>query len=357
MTEAEQQVLSMLKEYSRLVEKAIERYVPRKFTQEEAVRLFGVPRFSYEPESLTKAVSEPFWDLMDRGGKRWRPALLLLTYEALGGKTEDIVDIAIIPEIVHNGTLIVDDVEDSGDFRRGKECIHKIYGIDIAVNVGNTMYYLPLIGLLKDKKISPEKMLAIVQCYVEEMLRLSLGQAMDIAWHKGLVNDVDEEHYMQMCAFKTGSLSRMAVGIAGIMADANYELLKGLKDFAESLSIAFQIQDDVLNIVGDVKKYGKEIGGDIKEGKRTLMVIYAMKHLPKEEANRLKKILSLHTSEPSLIEEAITLIKKSGAVEYASEVARKLVRESWEALDRLLPETPAKKKLKSLADFLITREF
>ncbi|MEM3533470.1 MAG: polyprenyl synthetase family protein, partial [Nitrososphaerota archaeon] len=128
MTEIEQQVLNMLREYSQLVERAIERYMPRKFTQEAATRLFGKPRFSYEPESLTKAISEPFWDLIDRGGKRWRPALLLLTYEALGGNAEDIVDIAIIPEIVHNGTLIIDDVEDNGDFRRGKECIHKIYG-------------------------------------------------------------------------------------------------------------------------------------------------------------------------------------------------------------------------------------
>jgi len=357
MTEIEQQVLNMLKDYSKLVEKAIERYMPRKFTQEEAVRLFGVPRFSYESESLTKAISEPFWDLIDRGGKRWRPALLLLTYEALGGKVEDIVDIAIIPEIIHNGTLIIDDVEDNGDFRRGKECIHKIYGVDIAVNVGNMMYYLPLLSLLNDKRIPPDKTLAIMRCYVEEMLRLSLGQAMDIAWHKGLVEEITEEHYMQMCAFKTGSLSRMAVGIAGIMAGADHRVLEGLKNFAESLSIAFQIQDDILNIVGDMAKYGKEIGGDIKEGKRTLMVIYALKHLPKDEANRLKEILSLHTSDPSLIGEAIALIKKSGAIEYASKVAKELVNESWKVLDELLPETPAKRKLKALTDFLIMREF
>ncbi len=357
MMEIERQVLNILKEYSQLVEKVMEHYVPRKFTQEEAIRLFGKSRFSYEPKSLTKAISEPFWDLIDRGGKRWRPALLLITYEALGGRAEDILDITIIPEIIHNGTLIVDDVEDNGDFRRGKECIHKIYGVDVAVNVGNTMYYLPLLALLNNKKIDSDKMLAIMRCYVEEMLRLSLGQAMDIAWHKGLVEEITEEHYMQMCSFKTGSLSRMAVGIAGIMAGADHKLLESLKEFAESLSIAFQIQDDILNIVGDMTKYGKEIGGDIKEGKRTLMVIYALKHLSKEEANRLKKILSLHTNEPSLIEEAITLIKKSGAVEYASKVARELVSESWKALDKLLPDTPAKKKLKALADFLITREF
>lgn len=357
MTETAQQILDILKEYSRLIEKAIERHVPRKFTQEEAIRLFGKPRFSYEPESLTKAISEPFWDLMDRGGKRWRPALLLMTYEALGGNIEDVVDIAIIPEILHNGTLIVDDVEDNGDFRRGKECIHKIYGVDIAVNVGNAMYYFPLLSLLNDKRVPPDKTLAIVRCYIEEMLRLSLGQAMDIAWHKGLVEEITEEHYMQMCAFKTGSLSRMAVEIAGIMAGVNQELLESLKEFAESLSIAFQIQDDILNIVGDMAKYGKEIGGDIKEGKRTLMVIHALKHLPKEEANRLKEILSLHTNDPKLIEEAITLIKKSGAVEYASKVAKELVSKSWATLDKLLPDTPAKKKLKALADFLITREF
>lgn len=353
----EEKVLKILKEYSSMVEKAIERCIPRRFTEEDAVRLFGRPKYGYEVESLTKAISEPFWDLMDRGGKRWRPALLMMTYEALGGRAEDIVDIAIIPEVVHNGTLVVDDVEDSGDFRRGKECIHRIYGVDVAVNMGNTMYYLPMLPLFERRDIPSEKMVEIVKCYVEEMLRLSLGQAMDIAWHKGLVEGVDEDQYMQMCSFKTGSLTRLSVEIAGILAGARPEVMEALKDFADALSIAFQIQDDILNLVGDVSKYGKEIGGDIKEGKRTLMVIYALRHLPKEEAMRLKEILSMHTSDQGLMDEAIRLIKKSGAIEYAKSVAAELVNRAWKRLDSALHESEAKEKLRALAEFLISREF
>lgn len=353
----DQEISKILKDYSILVDRAIERYIPRKFSVDDLVRLLGKPRYRYEVDSLTKAISEPFWDLMDRGGKRWRPALMMIVYETLGGKAEDIVDISIIPEVIHNGTLVVDDVEDNGDFRRGKECIHRIYGVDIAINMGNTMYYLPLLVLFNRDDISQEKLVKIVRCYIEEMLKLSLGQAMDIAWHRGLVENIDEEQYMQMCSFKTGSLTRLSVKIAGILADADAKIMDALEEFADALSIAFQIQDDILNLTGDISKYGKEIGGDIKEGKRTLMVIYAMKKLPKKDAERLKEILSMHTSDQRLIDEAISLIKKSGAIEYAKTVSSELVKKAWEKLNKVIPQSPAKEKLRMLAEFLIYREF
>jgi geranylgeranyl diphosphate synthase type I len=103
----------------------------------------------------------------------------------LGKNPEDFVDFAIIPEVIHNGTLMVDDIEDSSEFRRGKPCTYKIYGLDIAINAGNAMYYLPLLPLIKNKeKISKEKLCKIYEIYVQEMINLSLGQAMDISWHR-----------------------------------------------------------------------------------------------------------------------------------------------------------------------------
>lgn len=354
--EPEINILDVLEGYGKRVTVEIERLIPRRIDEESLSKLIGKPLFKYESESINVSIIEPFWDLMNRGGKRWRPVLTIIVYEALGGKAEDILPLTVISEIIHNGTLVVDDVEDESDYRRGRPCIHKIYGVDVAINMGNTMYFLPLLALFKTN-ISNDKKLRILEEYVKTMIELSLGQAMDIAWHRGLVNDVTEEQYMQMTLFKTGALARFSVKIACIMADTSKKIEEKISRFSESLAVAFQIQDDVLNIVGEESKYGKEIGGDIKEGKRTLLVVHALRNLPPQKAERLKQILKMRTNDSQLIMEAIELLKESGAIEYAKKTCIELVSKAWDELDDVLPESPAKEKLKALANFLISREF
>ena len=145
--------------------------------------------YSYTFEPLNKAIADPIWDMLDRGGKRWRPAFFLLICEALGQKSDYCLDFSIIPEVIHNGTLVIDDIEDSSEIRRGKPCTHKIFQIDIAINAGNAMYYLPLLPLMAQReKLSPEMQRDIYEVYVQEMINLSMGQAMDIAWHRGIAN-------------------------------------------------------------------------------------------------------------------------------------------------------------------------
>jgi len=281
---------------------------------------------------------------------------MLMVYEALGGKAEEIAPLAVIPEVIHNGTLAVDDVEDESEFRRGKPCIHRIYGVDIAINMGNTMYYYPMlvldwINLPRDKK------LAIFEEYIRMMLKLSFGQAMDIAWHRGLVEEIDENQYLQMTLFKTGALAGFAAKVAAIMADVEEERAEKLRRFAELIAVAFQIQDDILNIVGEEEKYGKEIGGDITEGKRTLMVIHALRNLPEAEAKRLKEILNMKTADKELIAEAIDLLKKAGSVDYAKDISKKLAEQAVKVLREAVPESEERNKLEALANFLITREY
>src|SRR5690606_15600271 len=148
------------------------------------------------------------------------------------------------------GTLVIDDIEDSSEVRRGKPCTYKLYGLDIAVNAGNAMYYLPLLPLMeKNSKVPVEQQKDIYQIYVQEMINLSVGQAMDIAWHKGLANadEISEEDYMQMCAYKTGTLARMAAKLAAVIAGAEPQLVEKLGHFAESIGVAFQMQDDILD--------------------------------------------------------------------------------------------------------------
>jgi geranylgeranyl pyrophosphate synthase len=351
-----EEAVRVLAEYARLVNEALERYIPRRIDEAWLNRVLGAPEYAYEVESLNKGVFEPFWDLADRGGKRWRPALMLMIYEALGGDPREIAPLAVIPEAIHNGTLAVDDVEDGSEFRRGKPCIHRIYGEDIAINMGNTMYYLPLL-VLNEVAIPDEKKLKILEEYVRMMIRLSLGQAMDIAWHRGIVKEVNESQYLQMTLFKTGALAGFAAKMAAIMADAPEERARMIQRFAELIAVAFQIQDDILNLVGDEAKYGKEIGGDITEGKRTLMVIHALRNLPADEAERLRRILDMRTGDKRLIMEAIDLMKKAGSIDYARKVSEELAMEALEALRRGLPKSESRRKLEVLAEFLIRREF
>lgn len=351
-----EEAVRILAEYARLVNEALEKYIPRRIDEAWLNHVLGAPEYAYEVESLNKGVFEPFWDLADRGGKRWRPALMLMIYEALGGDPREIAPLAVIPEAIHNGTLAVDDVEDGSEFRRGKPCIHRIYGEDIAINMGNTMYYLPLL-VLSEVAIPDEKKLKILEEYVRMMIRLSLGQAMDIAWHRGIVKEVNESQYLQMTLFKTGALAGFAAKMAAIMADAPEERARMIQRFAELIAVAFQIQDDILNLVGDEAKYGKEIGGDITEGKRTLMVIHALRNLPADEAERLRRILDMRTGDKRLIMEAIDLMKKAGSIDYARKVSEELAMEALEALRRGLPKSESRRKLEVLAEFLIRREF
>ncbi|MCL6578443.1 MAG: polyprenyl synthetase family protein [Candidatus Bathyarchaeota archaeon] len=349
-----------LEEKATLIDKVIEKYIPRKFSKDSAVFRLNPPNYAYNLDALNKAVAEPIWEFLDRGGKRWRPALFLLICEALGKKSEDFVDFAIIPEVVHNGTLMVDDIEDASELRRGKPCTYKIYGLDIAINAGNSMYYLPLMPLIEKKaKMPPQKLCKVYEIYVQEMISLSLGQAMDIAWHRGLANadEIDEKGYLQMCAYKTGTLARMAAKIAAVLADANEELVEKLGFFAESIGIAFQIQDDILDLTsGEFAKKKGGRGQDITEGKRSLIVIHTLKVANNKDRNRLIEILNMHTSNQKLVEEAISIMEKYDSINYAKNLAKEMVKNSWKKVEKLLPASDAKEKLNAFAKFLIERK-
>lgn len=350
----------ILQEKALLIDKAVEKYIPRVFSKQAVLFKLIRPRYSYNLEALNKAVAEPIWEFLDRGGKRWRPTLFLLICEALGRNTQDYVDFAIIPEVIHNGTLLVDDIEDSSEYRRGKPCTYRIYGLDIAINAGNAMYYLPLLPLMeKRKKLPPEKTIKIFEIYTQEMINVSLGQAMDIAWHRGLAraDRIGEADYMQMCAYKTGTLARMAAKIASVLADADDRLVEKLGRFAESVGVAFQIQDDLLDLTSE--EFGEKKGGraqDITEGKRSLPVIHTLKVAEAEDKIRLIEILNMHTTRRNLKEEAVALMEKYGSIEYAKQAAKKMVRESWSEVDPLLPASAGKEKLKAFAVFLIERK-
>ena len=342
-----------------MIDKIIEKYIPRKVNQEWLEFVFGKSSYQYTPKAAQESLINPVWDFLDRGGKRWRPTLFLLIVEAVGGDAKKLRDFAIIPELIHNGSLIVDDIEDEGELRRGKLCLHKIFGIDIAVNVGNFMYFLPLIVFKKHKhKFKPEILLSAYEIYVQEMINIHLGQGTDIFWHKGNAENVNEKEYFQMCSFKTGCLSRMAAKLAVVLSEKNGEMAEKIGKVAEAIGIAFQIQDDILDIVLKEKereKFGKSFGNDIKEGKRSLVVIHALKNANNKDRQKLLGILNKHTEDLNEIKQAVEIINKYNSVEYAKNVAKKIIQDAWKQADKLLPESKAKERLSEFVNYLIER--
>lgn len=350
-------ISDFLEDKKTLIDSKIREHLPEKMDKDYLERILGKTRYDYDIESINKSLAEPVWDLLNRGGKRWRPALFLLITEALGGDVGKVSDFVILPEVVHNGTLMVDDVEDLSELRRGKPCTHKIYGTDVAINTGNFMYYIPLAILLNNRgRFGADTLIRVYEIYSREMIAVSIGQGLDIWWHKGKAGKITEKQYLQMCSFKTGTLARMAAKLAVALSGGTKEQEEKIGEFAESIGVGFQIQDDILSASGGRFQENKGYGDDITEGKRTLMVIYTLQKAGKQDAERLSHILDMHTKDSGLIREAIDILHKYGSVDYARKVAREMVSDAWKDIDPIIPESGAKKKLKAFADFLIERD-
>lgn len=341
------------------IDRIIEKYVPKKVSQEWLEFVFGSSYYQYTPKAAQEALLNPVWDFLERGGKRWRPALFLLIAEAVGGDVEKLKDFAIIPELIHNGSLIIDDIEDEGELRRGKPCLHKIFGIDVAVNAGNFMYFIPLMVFKNNNdKFESDILLSAYNVYAQEMMNIHLGQGTDIFWHRGMAEDINEKEYFQMCIFKTGCLSRMAAKLAIVLLGKDKELSEKMSRVAEAIGVAFQIQDDILDISltgQEREKFGKSFGNDIKEGKRSLMVIHTLKKADDKDRKRLLEILNKHTENIDEVKEAINIMEKYKSIEYAKTTAKNIITDAWQRADKALEESEAKTRLKDFVNYLVQR--
>jgi len=346
-----------LKENRKFIDSIIERKFPKEIDLSYLGWLAGEASNSYDSYVLQKVLFDPMWDLLLRGGKRWRPWLFLILAKNLGVDVEKYKELSVIIELLHNGSLVADDIEDSAEMRRGDKAIHIKYGLDVAVNLSSAMYFMPL-RILMEMDIDDKTYRRLVNAYLEDMIRIHLGQATDIGWHRGVKDpeEITADQYLQMCANKTGVLPRLAARYAAIIAGLDEESEKKLGKFAESIGVAFQIQDDIINVT-DAEKLGKDYGEDITEGKVTLIVIHTLSKASEDDKRRLKEILAMHTRDRALIEEAISILKKYGSVEYAKEFAREIVRKSWREIEDILPDNEYKEKLRELANFLVEREF
>lgn len=350
----------VLAEWQAEVDAAIEEILPRSIDPAYLAEVFGAPTYEYHPEAIQRALSDPIWGLLDRGGKRWRAVLFLVMIEALEEPPEEYLQYATVPEILHNGTIIVDDVEDEATLRRGETALHRSYGTDIALNAGNAMYFIPLkIIDRNDGDLDPEQRIAAYEMLTHELNRTHLGQGMDIYWHNQKAITVEEEHYYEMCACKTGCLARIVARLAAIVTDQPEPVETALARYAEDMSIAFQISDDILDIentLDQAGEFGKETGNDIREGKKTLMAIHTANEAPPEEVARLEEILWASDTTDAEVMEAIEIMQRAGAIEYARERARELSASARSHLDAIELAPGPERQLREFSRFVIERE-
>ena len=338
------------------IDERIEALLPRALDAASIAGLVGEARYAFDEAALTEALADPVWHCLDAGGKRWRPGLMLITGAALGADLEPLWDLAAMCELIHNGTLIIDDIEDDSPKRRGREATHLAFGHDVAVNAGNALYFLPVCAALgRASSLSEAGRLAVHHIVVEEMARLHCGQAMDIAWHRGAKAPAVDQ-YLQMCAFKTGTLARMSVRIAAAVAGASEDVTQAVGRYAESIGVAFQIQDDILNVTPSALSEGKGFGEDIHEGKMTLIAIHALTNTSDADRETLLTILRARTSDPDCIREAVGILTAAGSIDFARAKAQDLVRDAWLEAETTLPANPATDKLREFGEYLTTRD-
>ena len=230
---------------------------------------------------------EPIRYVLSMGGKRIRPVLMLLSYNLFKEDPETILMPACALETYHNYTLLHDDLMDNADLRRGHATVHKKWNANTAILSGDSMLVL---AYQRMQQCSSDKMAEVLALFTETALEIGEGQEYDMAFEHR--DDVSEEEYIEMIRFKTSVLLACALKIGAILAGASKEDADNLYRFGEQIGLAFQLQDDFLDVYGDTRVFGKAIGGDITSNKKTFMLINALNHANEEQRRQLESWIS-----------------------------------------------------------------
>ena len=318
----------------------------------------------HEPQG---ALYAPMRDYIETSGKGLRPALMLSACKAVGGNPKDALTSAAVIELLHNAFLIHDDIEDISDFRRGRPCLHKRFGVPIAINTGDAMQALAL-RLLRQNvpDLGPQTAALVLDEFDHLLLESIEGQALELGWIRDNAMDVGPSDYLRMVMKKTCWYSfihpvRIGALIAQPHAAASGDLdLSKFDAFGFFLGAAFQIQDDVLNLTGSAQKYGKEIGGDIYEGKRTLMLARLASLAPTSDRKHLHSFLGKSRQDRSSVdvERVHDLMTQYDCITYAQDAASTLLaaarREFETVFDGADPAEHA--FLSSFMDYMVARQ-
>lgn len=290
----------------------------------------------------------PMRHLLEAGGKRIRPGLCLLACSACGGDERDAVPFAAAVELVHNFTLIHDDIMDADLVRRGRESVHAKYGVPYAINAGDGMFAIAFQCLADGPRAA--EALKVLSIAVREVAE---GQTMDMGFEGKQVSEAD---YFEMIKRKTGVLIEASVRLGALAADAPPNHSDSLAIYGRNIGVAFQIKDDVLDLVTPDDVLGKPSGSDIREGKRSLMVIHCLGRGTAKQRASLLEVLGNSEATKADIETARDVLKQSGSIAYADQKAKELIKEAKGALDPL-PGSKSREALLDLADYIVKRKY
>lgn len=334
-------ISEVLQEYGTVTREALKQYLPS-----------GAPR-----QHLYDLVA----DYPSRGGKMMRSSLCIATARAFGGHPDDAVRTAVSIELLHNAFLVHDDIEDGSEERRGRPTLHRLHGIPLALNAGDTLSLLSLKPLIDNvPKIGSRLALQILEETQQMAWESAEGQAMELGWRRDNSNNVSDADYLTMVLKKTCWLGMIyPTRVGAIIGTRRHVDLQPFIRFGFFLGSAFQIQDDLLNFVAD-RRYGKELDGDIWEGKRTLMLNHTYRHSSHSNRRRLAAILARTREERT--SQDVRWIRKQmddhGSVEYARAVAHGLAGAALHEFDGIFgnrPETRDKQFVRGLVTWVFER--
>ncbi len=306
---------------------------------------FSVPHFPNIPTSLY----DPCNYFLTIGGKRIRPILCLMGNELFDTIHADAYEVATAIELFHNFTLLHDDIMDDASLRRGMETVHVKYNSSTALLAGDVMLIKAYDYL---NKINIQYLHKIIRLFNKTATEVCEGQQLDMDFEKR--NDVSLEEYIQMITLKTSVLLAASLEMGAVMGGASEGNCKHLYEFGKNLGIAFQIQDDYLDAFGDPAKFGKEVGGDIKQNKKTFLLLHA---LEVASPNQKSALLALMEQNPAdKIEKVLALYKACGIDAWANQLKEQYLQTALKHLEDIAVLAVRKQPLKELAGFLIQRE-
>ncbi len=306
---------------------------------------FDIRHFPGQPASLY----EPGEYFLSLGGKRIRPVMCLMGNELFDTIHPDAYQVALAIELFHNFTLIHDDVMDQSVLRRGMETVHIKYGINTALLTGDVMMIRAYEYL---NNIQPVFLHRILQLFNKTAKEVCEGQQLDIDFEKML--DVSLDAYIEMISLKTSVLLAASLEMGAILGGASEGNCRHIYEFGKNLGIAFQIQDDYLDAFGDPEKFGKEVGGDIRQNKKTFLLLHALEVAQADDKNNLLRLMQ--ENPPDKVPEILTIFRKSGVDAWANELKEKYLQTALQHLEDIAVVGSRKKSLAELALFLIQRE-
>ena len=305
---------------------------------------FDTNHFPASPATLY----EPGEYFLQIGGKRIRPVLCLLGNELFNEIHDDAYQVARAIELFHNFTLVHDDMIDEASLRRGKQTVHTKYDYNTALLVGDVMIIRAYEFL---QQIQPTYLPKILQLFNRTAREVCEGQQLDMDYAK--MDSVSMDQYIEMITLKTSVLLAASLEAGAIIGGASENNCRQLYEFGKKIGIAFQIQDDYLDAFGDAAIFGKEAGGDIKQNKKTFLLLHALEVANAEQKAALESLLKTNTEDK--VEKVLAIFKACGVDAWAEDLKAKYLKEAFEHLEAIAVVSNRKQPLIELANYLMNR--